>query len=144
MEEREQVIEEYAHFISNKQKRSTDRILATILKIVERIRDFSSIQNLMVHTQGRSQQIFDDIDTHLKSIANLQRQEKPSLDDPRLKAQEDIKANASIFKDLEHLTKSLCDWNECLMEHVKTRVTQLNDTQKQLLDETTQNQQLAE
>jgi len=48
------VIDEYSRFISNKQKRSIDRILASILKIVEKIRDFSSVQNLLVETKGKS------------------------------------------------------------------------------------------
>ena len=45
LEEKEQIIQEYQHFLNNKQKRSIDRIFTTILKSVEKIRDFSSVHN---------------------------------------------------------------------------------------------------
>jgi predicted nucleic acid-binding Zn-ribbon protein len=52
LEEREQVIEDYQHFISNKQKRAIDRIFSTILKSVESIRDFSGVYQILRSPAG--------------------------------------------------------------------------------------------
>jgi hypothetical protein len=43
LEEKDLLIQEYQHFINNKQKRSVDRIFTTILKSVEKIREFSKV-----------------------------------------------------------------------------------------------------
>ena len=52
LEEREKVIEEYQHYLSNKQKRAIDRIFSTILKSVESIRDFSAVYQLLRAPSG--------------------------------------------------------------------------------------------
>ena len=89
--------------------------------------------------------LFDQIDQSLKNVAQVQKlqQEKVSrgLKD---RADSEIKAFGNLFKDLESLTRCLGEWNDLIIAHFKSKVSELNDTQKQLFAEADMNKTLQE
>lgn len=70
LEEREEVIQHYHHYLSNNQKRSLDRVFSTILKAVESIRQFSQIHKI---DDEKYYSLFEMMDKSLKNIANSQK-----------------------------------------------------------------------
>ena len=47
-----------------------------------------------------------------------------------------------MFGDLESLMNCLHDWNTLIIDHFKSKITELNETQKQLFQETDCNKTL--
>ena len=58
------------------------------------------------------------------------------------RAESEIKAYGNLFKDLENLTRCLGEWNDLIIAHFKSKVSELNDTQKQLFAEAELNKTL--
>jgi hypothetical protein len=73
--------------------------------------------------------LFDQIDKSLRNIAQVQKiqkdEENKSLKD---RAESEIKVFTNLFKDLENLTKCLGEWNDLMITHFKTKISELNDT----------------
>jgi hypothetical protein len=73
--------------------------------------------------------LFDQIDNSLKNIAEVQKlQQVEAGKGLKDRADSEIKAFSNLFKDLECLTRCLSEWNDLIIAHFKTKVSELNDT----------------
>lgn len=79
----------------------------------------------------------------MKNIAEVQKlQHEEAGKGLKDRAESEIKAFSNLFKDLESLTRCLGEWNDLIIAHFKSKVSELNDTQKQLFAEADMNKTL--
>ena len=114
-----------------------------MLQTVENIRDFQNTYQILKNPGANSASpsqnfmLFEQIDKSLRNIAQVQKLQKDEQEKTlKDRAESEIKVFSNLFKDLENLTKCLSDWNDLIISHFKSKISELNNTQKQLFAET--------